>query len=115
MTKVFCELDLSKIPDIPHAVIDTRFVDGRDMLRKYPGHYVTVRDEAGSVYHVSKPGPNCLPSAVLVSRGVVERENFDVVNRPPYKNATVLDFLNNVMYVYDSNKDVRKITLEEVE
>lgn len=115
MSKIVCDVDLSKIPDIPHAVIDSHFHDGRDMLRKYPGHYVTVRDEGGAVYHVSKPAANCLPSAVRVSNGVVERENFDVINRPPYKNATVLDFLANAMYIYDSNGDVRKVTLEEVE
>ena len=112
--KVVCDGDLNKIADIPHAVIDARFHDGRDMLRKYPGHYVTVREEAGAVYHVSKPEPNCLPSVVKVSNGLVERDNFDVINRPPYKNATVLDFLTNSMYIYDSNGDVRKVTLSEV-
>ena len=51
-----CDVDLSRIPEIPHAVIDTRYENGKDLLRKYPGHYVTVRDELGAVYHVSKRG-----------------------------------------------------------
>ena len=110
----YCEIDLTNIPDIPHVVIDSRFYDGRDMLRKYPGHYVTVRDEGGAVYHVSKPKANCLPNSVKVSNGFFEREGFDPTNSLPYKNTTVLDFLNNAMFIYDSNGDVRKVTLTEV-
>lgn len=109
-----CEIDLSKIADIPHAVIDSRFHDGKDMLRRYPGHYVTVRNEGGSVYHVSKPQPNCLPTSVRVSNGFFERDGFDPINSVPYKNTTVIDFLNNLMYIYNSEGDVRQITLEEV-
>lgn len=111
---VHCEVDLNNIADIPHAVIDSRFFNGKDMLRKYPGHYVTVRDEGGAVYHVSKPKANCLPTSVKVSNGFFERDGFDPINTDPYKNTTVLDFLENVMYVYDSEGDIRKITLEEV-
>lgn len=107
-----CGLDLCKIPDIPHAVIDTRYEDGKDLLRKYPGHYVTVRDE-NAVYHVSKPGLNCLPNAVPVSRNPIYRDNYDLNRDKKYKQNTVYDFLNKKAYVFDPEGDVRVITLQE--
>ena len=109
-----CTVDLGNVADIPHAVIDTRFENGKDMLHKYPGHYVSVRDEGGAVYHVSKPGPNCLASSVRVSNGLFERDNFDPNHGNKYKNTVVLDFLNNLMYIYNHEGDVRRVTLAEV-
>lgn len=109
-----CATDLRKIPEIPHAVIDARYVDGKDVLRKYPGHYVSVRQEGGATYHVSKPGYNCLPNAVLVAEGKLYKDGFDPTTAPAYKNTQIFDFLGNVMYIYDHDGDVRKITLQEV-
>lgn len=106
-----CGIDLCKIPDIPHAVVDTRYEDGKDLLRKYPGAYVTVRDE-NAVYHVSKPGYNCLPNAVSVSRNPIYRDNYDPERDKRYKMNTVYDFLNNKAYVFDNDGDVRVITME---
>ena len=109
-----CDVDLTRIPEIPHAVIDTRYENGKDLLRKYPGHYVTVRDELGAVYHVSKPGLNCLASSVRVAEGVLYKDGFDPESAPAYKNGRVLDFLNNKEYIYDYNGDVRVATIGEV-
>lgn len=108
-----CEFDLSAVADIPHAVIDTRYQNGKDLLRKYPGHYVVVRDEASAVYHVSKPGPNCLPNVVKVKEGIMYKDNFDA-SRTKYKEAMVYDFFAGKLYVYDHEGDVRSITLSEV-
>lgn len=108
--RIQCEFDLNKIQDIPHAVLDTRYQNGKDLLRKYPGHYVVVRDEAGAVYHVSKPGPNCLPNAVKVQPGMMYKDNFDA-DRHNYREAFIFDFLNNKLYVYDHEGDKRVITL----
>lgn len=97
-----CVVDLSKIPDIPHVLIDKHYVDGKDQLRKYPGHYVTVREEAGATYHVSKPGLNCLPSAVLVAEGRLFKDGFEPDKNQNYKNARIIDFANGFEYVYNS-------------
>lgn len=110
-----CTVDLTKIPDIPHAVIDKRYVKGKDMLRKYPGHYVSVREEGGATYHVSKPGVNCLPNAVLVAEGKLFRDGFNPASAPSYKNTRILDFSNNREYVYDYDGDVRYTELLEVQ
>lgn len=109
-----CGVDISGIPDIPHAVIDKRFVDGKDMLRKYPGHYVTVREEGGATYHMSKPGANCIPSSVLVAEGRVFKDGFTLGDPYNYKNTQVIDFANNTLYIYDVNGDVRMVHLSEV-
>ena len=106
-----CEFDLSQVLDIPHTVIDTRYQNGKDLLRKYPGHYVTVRDEASAVYHVSKPGPNCLPNATKVKEGILYKDNFDHTRGVKYREAMIYDFLNSKLYVYDHNGDKRVITL----
>lgn len=111
---ITCKTDLRHIPDIPHVLIDKRWKDGKDLLHKYPGHYVSVREEGGATYHVSKPGPNCLPNSVLVAEGRVYRDGFNPATAPDYKNTKVIDFLNNVIYVYDHKGDKRKITLQEV-
>lgn len=107
-----CNMDLCKLPDIPHQVIETRYEDGKDLLRKYPGSYVTVRDE-NTVYHVSKPGLNCLPNAVPVSSMPIFRDNYDLAHDRRYKMNTVYDFLNNKAYVFDHMGDVRVIALTE--
>lgn len=105
-----CEVDLTKLCDQLHAFIDARIVDGKDQLRKYPGHYVTVRQEGGAVYHVSKPGPNCLSSSVLIRRGTLFQDGFNPT-AIPYTNTDVYDFVNNKMYVFDMTGDYRVITL----
>jgi len=106
-----CVVDLSLIPEIPHVLIDERWTDGKDMTRKYPGHYVTVRQEGGATYHVSKPGPNCLPTAVLVAEGRLYRDGYDPLHAPKYKNTRVLDFFNNREYIYDGKGDYRIVNL----
>lgn len=103
-----------KIAEIPHAVIDERYSNGKDMLRKYPGYYVSVREEGGATYHVSNPGVNCLPNVVLVAEGRVYRDGFLPASAPAYKNTRVIDFANNREYIYDFNGDVRYIELQEV-
>lgn len=105
-----CNIDYKDICDVPHAVIDKHFVDGKDQTRKFPGYYVSVREEAGAVYHVSRPGPNCLSSAVLVSAGVMFIDGYNP-NTRPFKSATVYDFLNNKAYIFDPKGDFRTITL----
>lgn len=109
--RIQCDVDLNSIADIPHAVVDTRYQNGKDLLRKYPGHYVVVRDEAGAVYHVSKPGPNCLPNAVKVKEGVLYKDNFNPDLGVKYREAKIFDFVNNKLYVYDHDGDRRVITL----
>lgn len=100
--------------EIPHAVIDKRYANGKDLLHKYPGQYVTVREEGGATYHVSNPGINCLPNAVLVAEGKIYRDGFNPATAPDYKNARIVDFANNREYIYDHLGDVRYITLQEV-
>lgn len=104
----------TKAPDIPHVVVDAHYENGKDVLRKYPGAYVSVREEGGATYHVSLPGPNCLPNAVRVSEGRLYRDGFDPSTAPTYKNTQVIDFHNNLMYIYDYDGNVRKITLQAV-
>lgn len=114
MNPAACGIDPCLIPDIPHAVIDTRYENGKDLLRKYPGAYVVVRDE-NATYHVSKPGYNCLPNAVPVSRTPIFRDNYDLAHDKHYKQNTVYDFLNNKAYVFDPEGDVRVIALGAAE
>lgn len=109
-----CIIDPKHIADIPHATIDERYVDGKDMLRKFPGHYVVVRREHAT-YHVSKPGFNCLPDVVLVSSTPIYKDGYDPDTMANYRNNTVYDFLNNKAYVFDYNGDYRIITLTEGE
>lgn len=97
-----------------HAVIDVRYVDGKDMLRKYPNHYVSVREEGGATYHVSSAGVNCMPNAVLVAEGKVYKDGFNPASAPSYKNTRVIDFANNREYIYDFDGDVRFVELQEV-
>ena len=99
---------------IPHAVIDQRYVDGKDMLRKYPGSYVSVREEGGATYHVTNPGINAFPNAVLVAEGRLYKDGFNPATAPTYKNTRIIDFANNREYIYDFGGDVRYITLQEV-
>lgn len=100
--------------EIPHSVIDRRYVDGKDTLKNFPGHYVTVREEGSATYHVTHPGINCLPNATLVAPGLLYRDGFDPDLAPEYKNTRVLDFSNNREYIYDYAGDVRFVTLQEV-
>lgn len=100
--------------DIPHSVVDERYVDGKDQLRKYPGHYVSVRQEGGATYHVTNPGLNGLPNAVLVAEGKVYKDGFDPASAPEYRNVRVIDFSNNREYIYDYGGDVRYVDLQGV-
>lgn len=113
MSSCNCSNKRSKC-DIPHAVIDQRYVNGKDMLRKYPGQYVTVREEGGATYHINNPGINSLPNAVLVAEGRLYKDGFNPSIAPSYKNTRVIDFLNNREYIYDFAGDVRYIDLQGV-
>ena len=108
-----CMKDFRKIPDIPHVSIDTRFVGGKDQLRCFPGHYVSVRDE-NATYHVSHPGFNCLPNALVVARTSIYRDNYDPETMARFRNNFVFDFLNNKAFVFDNNADYRVWDLQEV-
>lgn len=93
-----------------HHVIDSRFVEGRDLLKKYPNSYVQVRDE-NAVYHVSQPDGECVPTALPVSRTIVFYDNYNPRTMPKYRSNIVVDMLNNQMYIFDQNKDYRKVGL----
>lgn len=105
-----CIIDPACIPCIPHATIDDRYVDDRDMLRKYPGYYVTVRNE-NATYHVGRAGKNCAPNAVVVARTPIFRDGYDPAIMPKYRMNTVYDFLNDRAFIFDNNMDYRTITL----
>ena len=56
-------------------------------------------------------GDNCLPNAVLLSRGVLFKDGFVPALAPKYKNATIVDFLKNKEYIFDANGDYRVVAL----
>lgn len=98
--------------DIPHTLIDTRFVNGKDMTKNFPGYYVEVRDE-NTVYHVSTPTSGCVANSMAVARLPIYKENYDPKTMATYRNNTVYDFLNNKEYIFDFNKNYRVVDLRK--
>lgn len=98
------------ILNIPHTVVDTRFVDGKDVTKKYPGYYVEVRDE-NTVYHVSTPKNGCMLNSLPVARLPLYIDNYDPINMKTYRNTIVFDFTMNKMFIFDFNKDYRVVNL----
>lgn len=111
MHEHFCNMAVP-IHDIPHTMIDTRFVDGKDRTKEFPGFYVEVRDE-NTIYHVSIPKEGCVASSLAVAHLPIYKENYDPENMSRYRNNVVYDFTNNKAYVFDFNKNYRVITLTE--
>lgn len=106
-----CNCDLAApIQNIPHTVVDTRFVDGKDVTKKYPGYYVEVRDE-NTVYHVTMPQGGCLLNSLPVARLPLYIENYDPINMKKYRNTVVFDFTQNKMFIFDFNKEYRVVEL----
>lgn len=98
--------------DIPHTLIDTRFVDGRDATKDFPGFYVEVRDE-NTVYHVSTPRNGCIVNSLAVARLPIYKDNYDPTTMATYRNNTVFDFAANKAYIFDFNKNYRTVELTE--
>lgn len=96
--------------DIPHTLVDTRFVDGKDVTKQFPGYYVEVRDE-NAVYHVSTPANGCIVNSIAVSRVPIYKDNYDPQTMARYRSNTVFDFAQNKAYVFDFNKNYRTVTL----
>ena len=78
-----CKL-AAPIHDIPHTVVDTRFVDGKDITKNFPGYYVEVRDE-NTVYHVSTPKGGCVLNSLPVARLPLYKENYDPTTMARYR------------------------------
>nr|DAJ81785.1 MAG TPA: hypothetical protein [Caudoviricetes sp.] len=110
MNMDFCNCG-GPIPDIPHTLIDTRFVDGKDITKNYPGFYVEVRDE-NTIYHVSTPRNGCVVNSLAVARLPIYKDNYDPNTMAKYRNNTVFDFAKNKAYIFDFNKKYRTVTLE---
>ena len=102
------------LPDIPHTLVDTRFVDGKDITKNFPGYYVEVRDE-NTIYHVSTPRNGCVINSLAVARLPIYKENYDPTTMATYRNNTVFDFAANKAYIFDFNKNYRTVTLTEEE
>lgn len=98
--------------DIPHTLVDTRFVDGKDVTKCYPGYYVEVRDE-NAIYHVNTPKDGCVPTSLCVAKLPIYRDNYDPNLMARYRNNAVYDFTANLMYIFDFNKNYRVVTLED--
>lgn len=98
--------------EIPHTVVDTRFVDGKDVTKNYPGYYVEVRDE-NTIYHVTTPHNGCILSSLAVARLPIYKENYDPKAMQKYRNNVVFDFARNKMFVFDFNKNYRVIDMTE--
>lgn len=98
--------------DIPHTLVDTRFVDGKDVTKKYPGFYVEVRDE-NAIYHVSVPQDGCVPTSLCVAKLAVYKDNYNPNTMSRYRNTTVYDFANNKMYVFNFDKNYRVVNMTE--
>ena len=96
--------------DIPHTLVDTRFVDGKDVTKNFPGYYVEVRDE-NAIYHVNTPKDGCVPTSLCVAKLALYRENYDPKNMMRYRNNVVYDFSANKMYIFDCNKNYRTVDL----
>lgn len=106
-----CSCNLAApIQNIPHTVVDTRFVDGKDVTKKFPGYYVEVRDE-NTIYHVSTPAGGCILNSLPVARLPIFKENYDPTTMATYRNTTVFDFAQNKMFIFDFNKNYRTVTL----
>ena len=103
------------IPTIPHTVIATRFdKDGKDLTKCYPGYYVEVRDE-NTVYHVFKATNSCVINSLPVSRNFVFKDNYNPAAHGKYRNNIVIDFSNDLMYVFDYQQNYRTIALTNPE
>lgn len=100
------------IPDIPHTLVSTRFVGGKDVTKDFPGYYVEVRDE-NTVYHVSAPHNGCVANSLAVARMPIYKEHYDPDTMARYRNNTVFDFATNKAYIFDFNKNYRIVTLTE--
>lgn len=98
------------VPVIPHTLIDTRFVDGKDMTKKFPGYYVEVRDE-NTIYHVTVPAHGCVANSLAVARMPIYKENYDPKTMEVYRNNVVYDFAKNKAYIFNFNKEYRVVTL----
>ena len=108
-----CKL-AAPIHDIPHTVVDTRFVDGKDITKNFPGYYVEVRDE-NTVYHVSTPKGGCVLNSLPVARLPLYKENYDPKTMARYRNTVVFDFSKNKMFIFDFNKNYRTVDLSTEE
>ena len=111
MHEYFCKA-AAPIHDIPHTMIDTRFVDGKDRTKEFPGYYVEVRDE-NTIYHVSLPVNGCIVSSLAVAHLPIYKDNYNPEVGPKYRNNVVYDFTQNKAFVFDFNKNYRVITLQE--
>lgn len=98
------------ILDIPHTVVDTRFVEGKDITKDFPGYYVEVRDE-NTIYHVSTPAGGCVLNSLPVARLPIFKENYNPNTMPRYRNTVVFDFSQNKMFIFDFNKNYRTVDL----
>ena len=109
-----CNCNLAApILDIPHTLVDTRFVGGKDVTKDFPGYYVEVRDE-NTIYHVSAPHRGCIANSLAVARLPIFKENYNPSTMARYRNNTVYDFANNKAYIFDFNKNYRTVNLTEV-
>lgn len=113
MDKCSCNA-AAPILEIPHTVVDTRFVDGKDITKNYPGYYVEVRDE-NTIYHVSTPKAGCILNSLPVARLPIYKENYDPTTMATYRNTVVFDFSQNKMFIFDFNKNYRVVTLTDEE
>lgn len=111
MDKCSCNA-AAPILDIPHTVIDTRFVGGKDITKDFPGYYVEVRDE-NTIYHVSTPSGGCILNSLPVARLPIYKENYDPDTMARYRNTMVIDFAANKMFIFDFNKNYRTVSLTE--
>lgn len=109
-----CSCAAVPVLDIPHTLVDTRFVDGKDVTKNFPGYYVEVRDE-NAIYHVNTPKDGCVITSLCVARLPLYRDNYDPEKMVRYRNNVVYDFVKNVMYVFDFNKNYRVIELQEAQ
>lgn len=107
-----CSCSAAPVLDIPHTLVDTRFVDGKDVTKNFPGYYVEVRDE-NAIYHVNTPKDGCVPTSLCVAKLPIYKENYDPSCMSHYRNNTLFDFSANKMYVFDFSKNYRVINLTE--
>ena len=109
MDKCSCNAAAPILP-IPHTVVDTRFKDGKDVTKDFPGYYVEVRDE-NTVYHVSTPKGGCVINSLPVARLPLYKDNYDPETMATYRNTVVFDFVQNKMFIFDFNKNYRTVDL----
>lgn len=113
MDNCSCKL-AAPILEIPHTVVDTRFVDGKDITKNFPGYYVEVRDE-NTIYHVSTPKGGCILNSLPVARLPIFKENYDPETMAKYRNSIVIDFAQNKLFIFDFNKNYRTVDLTDEE